>query len=56
LDTERTTLAFGSLLFGMAFLDCYLKSLNIRQMTDYSVEIFLQGICAEQQDYRKNTV
>ena len=47
MDTERTTLAWGSLLFGTAFLDCHLKSLDIRQMTEYAVDIFLQGMRAD---------
>jgi AcrR family transcriptional regulator len=48
MDTQRTTLAWGSMLFGTAFLGCYPKSLDIRQMSEYAVEIFLHGIRADQ--------
>lgn len=47
MDTRQTTLAFGSLLFGATVLGCRLRVMPVAQMTEYAVNIFLQGILAD---------
>jgi AcrR family transcriptional regulator len=47
VDTRLTTIALGSLLYGAAMLGCHLKSVDVRQMTEYAVDVFLQGIRAD---------
>jgi AcrR family transcriptional regulator len=44
VDTRQTPIALGSLLYGAAMLGCHLKSVDVQQMTEFAVDIFLQGI------------
>lgn len=44
VDTRQTTLALGSLLFGATALGSHLKLMPVARMTEYAVDIFLQGI------------
>ena len=47
VDPQQTTLALGSLLYGAAILGCHLKSVDVQQMTEHAVDIFLRGIRSE---------
>jgi AcrR family transcriptional regulator len=44
LDTRKTTHAMGSLLFGTAMLAGHVGSMNLMQLTEYAIDIFLRGI------------
>jgi AcrR family transcriptional regulator len=47
LDTQHTTHALGSLMYGIVVLGCHLTSLPPREMAEHSVDIFLRGLRAE---------
>jgi len=52
VDPQYTTVGLGSLLYGAAILGCHLKSVDVRQMTEYAVDMFLQGIRPDRQEGR----
>ena len=47
LDTRQTTISMGCLLFGTVMLEGRLDSMDILKMTEYAIDIFLQGIRKE---------
>lgn len=44
VDPELTTLALGCLLYGAALLGCHLRTVDVKQMTEQAIEIFLRGL------------
>jgi AcrR family transcriptional regulator len=46
IDTQQTTHALGSLLYGIAVMGCRLTTLSPSEMAEYSIDIFLRGIRA----------
>jgi AcrR family transcriptional regulator len=44
VNTQQTTLALGCLLYGATVLGCYVESVDVTQMTQCAVDIFLRGI------------
>ena len=47
LDTEKTTHTLGSLLYGIVVLASHLSPLSPIHMTEYAVDMFLEGIRAD---------
>ncbi len=47
VDKQKTTLAFGSVLFGANVLGCRLQPMPVPEMTEYAVDLLLQGIATE---------
>ena len=46
VDPRQTTIALGSLMFGVTILGCHLKTVPVAAMAEYAIDIFLQGIRA----------
>jgi AcrR family transcriptional regulator len=44
LDTRQTTLAMGCVMFGTTMLADRVESANLTRMTEYAIDIFLEGI------------
>lgn len=47
VNPQLTTLALGCLLYGAALLGCHLRTVDVKQMTQLAIEIFLRGLCPE---------
>jgi AcrR family transcriptional regulator len=47
VDAQKTTLALGSLLYGIMVLGCHLQSAAPVPLAEHAVDIFLQGLRAE---------
>ncbi len=47
MDTEQTTHALGSLLYGTVVLGCHLNAAPSVEMAEYGIDVFLRGLRTE---------